>query len=750
MNKTLDLLGVIRAIRKGMRVDKVKFSDWETEYNKIKDTKEQGYAIEWLCNAYLMFIQHEGECWTVLEDNGDEIFSASNINLGKRGGVGYGGHSPDIIARNGDKWLIGSCKRNKTSWQGMDGDKLKAWVINNVSSKNNIQYLAVTNKSNITHNSSWGEFETIWGGEDFTKMWDKLCSELKKEKWSLLNLEKRSMKPLYPRDAVQEYLLDQVMNSLTKLGCESWLHAVMRTGKSYIFAMAAAKTNSKKIVLISHFPTDTFRQWKNIFASALQFQDYDLFMSDVSDLKQIKNSKKYVLICSAQKIKSNDEWFKFMSNEKFDMFGYDEVHYGYESERTQAILDGTNSKSWLYMSGTMDVLKANNRIDPLLITEWTYLDVQLCKNGKNEKLNKYENRNKNIYSDFTEAVYPTMNLAHICPDRVLRNKLTELGNSEYEQTWEKIYKKPAILKEWVRILLGGGLILSKKEKEMYMGNLRTPVDVAQKHKFMLWFCPNTDAQRTLKNVIQEFIEENPLALIAKRKIHIFNGDNEDGKFSREIPKLMRDDDQHLLILCGQGTTGITFEDTPVCIIGRDIGSITTYQQTIFRVMSSSNVAFERWVYDLSFGHIFVENVKGLVDSNRCQEKDFEQRKELFGYINITEGFGTWNYNDFEEKRREAFKGCANRLMNFVNEFSAAEFFKVPEDIDPDVKTRAELAYGDDKTQGRTEENKKNNKNKGDSEDELTKEEKDEFERDKAIQRFLLKEAIKAGICIKGN
>jgi len=104
----LNLLEVVRTIRKGGRVDSVFFSDWETEYNRIEDTKEQGYAIEWLCNAYLMFLQHEGKSWKVLEDNGEEVCSASSINLGKRGGVGYGGHSPDIIACCDDEWTLGS------------------------------------------------------------------------------------------------------------------------------------------------------------------------------------------------------------------------------------------------------------------------------------------------------------------------------------------------------------------------------------------------------------------------------------------------------------------------------------------------------------------------------------------------------------------------------------------------------------------------------------------------------------------
>jgi hypothetical protein len=169
---------------------------------------------------------------------------------------------------------------------------------------------------------------------------------------------------------------------------------------------------------------------------------------------------------------------------------------------------------------------------------------------------------------------------------------------------------------------------------------------------------------------------------------------------------------------------------------------------IFRVMTAMKVACDRWVYDLSFGHIFVDNVSGFIRSNRCVHTD-EQIKQLFHFVNITEGFGTWDYAAFENKRRECFRGHTNLLFgSIVRDHMIGVDLDIPEDINT-KRTKPTLPEIGKKVSGQNN-FPKEKKPDGDKEypegyDNDDGESDKKILQDKVLQEFFLKVLIRTAL-----
>jgi hypothetical protein len=731
---------VIDNIRRGRQVNNIVFNpDLEIEWQSFNQ-QEKGYAIEFIINAYHMFFPNDGKIYEVLDDRLQTVKSVNNIPLGKRGAIGIS--SPDAILKeqNTKNYILVSCKHNKVGHGGGEAAKLtefNAKVLGNLST---VRLALASANKNVKQS---GDFRDIFNFEDIKRMWRDLCIELANNNNSFKNLERRNRKPIIPKDAVQKYLMEEIRDRFNTSDTV-WLNAIMRSGKSYLFALTAYEFNANKVVLISHFPTDTFSQWREIFATALQYENHDLFLADEITPEDVRNSEKYVLVCSAQRVKMSAEWTLLFKETEFDFIGYDEVHYGYASDTMQEVMKDMKARRWLLMSGTIDILKSRGLVDMNNVIEWTYMDTQMCKAGYNPKIDKFKTETYDPYIKFTEAEYPTLNINHLEPDRFKVNALAELDNDEVIQSWDKIYRKPAVLMEYVKVLFGGHMIMSNKALKNTMGNMRTPADIAAGHKMIAWFCPNVEAQKTLKTVLEKFQKEHPDAECSGRLIKVFNAENEDGRFKDELLSMENDDNKYILILCGQGTTGVTFKDMPVVIIGKDTGAITTYLQTIFRVMSPMQYECERHVFDLSFGHTFVDNIAGLINNNRMNHTD-EQIKQIFHYVNITEGFGRWNFEEFERQRLEAFKGRPDFLLSSIVKDTISNFDIG--DIDIDIANNKSSMEIGETLKGRNNfADKKKQKLNNVLDD--SEEDKDLIERDKAFQKFLLKTFMKTAIAME--
>lgn len=741
----MSLAEVVAAVRKNEKVDVVSFGDnWMDEYNLISDTIQQGYALEWFINAYCMFLPFNGVEYRVVDSELQEVISVSDIDLGKRGKDAV--HQPDAVLSNNSVYTLVSCKRDKVGHRGLDGSNLAEFNNKVLGGRKDTKYMGVSSDlAYMANKKKKGDFSIFIDHSVLKNMWTDFVKEVRSCGNSFKTLEKRKKKTLIERDAVQKYLKDECVEKYNYTN-KVWLNAIMRSGKSYIFALIACHFSAGRIIIMSHFPTDTFAQWKEIFAKSNQYSDYDLFMADEVDVDTVKKSKRYVIVCSAQRIKTSPEWNKFVKNTRFDFAGYDEVHYGYTSDLMTDIMDNMKVDKWLMMSGTIDVLISNGLVNANDVVEWTYMDTQMCKKGFNPKLDKYKTATDNIFADFVEKTYPTLNIAHLEPNRLLLGKL--IGNDALDdvQSWDKIYRKPAVLKAYVRLMLGDSTIQTKEEKKV-LGKMVSAIDMAAGHKFILWFCPGKNEMKTLQDVIENIQEENPGSSISSRIVKKFNSDNEDGKFKDTIKLLENDDKEYIILLCGQGTTGISYKDAPVEIIGRDCSSITLWLQMIFRVMTAMPVACDRWVYDLSFGHIFVDNVSGFIRSNRCVHAD-QQIKQLFHFVNITEGFGTWDYAAFENKRKECFSGRTDLLMgSIVRGHQIGDLLAIPEDIDTKTAKTALPTIGEPISGKSNFEGSGDKKKKGEGEPTGSegKEEEDKLLRDKALQMFLLKALIKTSL-----
>lgn len=692
------------------------------ELNKLPNDIVRGWAIEFVIACYFMCILK----YKLFDCNLKHINGILKIRTGIKG-------KADIIFHNNKGWRVGSCKLSKTGEAGLEYDGLKAFVDGNPQLSPCEYFGAVYLNAKLSKT----KFKKIFNKKDIDDMWEELYYFFERHNFSFqeINEELLSKKEvLMEKFPHQKYLLNQILDKF-EIFDDVYLNAIMRSGKSYIAGLVISYLKCNKVLFISHYPTNTFDEIVKIYNNYEQFDKHKVIelkdgviKLDEKGNKYIEIENKTIIISSAQFLKCNPDVLKDVD---FDLIIIDEAHTGFDAPVFSDVLKNLKSENTkrLYMSGTMENIKLFGNVDPEQIVEWTYQDVQDAKKSKCDKLKEYD-----YIGSYNNCNSPMLKIMNLSPEVGLRNNLKKFDLEETEQTWTKIYNIKDVLKQIVKELLLDGF--EKKNygiENKYLPETKGFSIINNVGQMFAWFCPDTNAQDKLKEVIEEIQKEYPKSKLNGFKVELFNSDN--GDFRTSIKKLEEPKykNKTLLILCGQGTVGITYKDLPLVIIGRDIGSVDLYLQIAFRVMSPMDVVKDRYVIDLSFGHKFVYNILGLI-RNLNRRDELNKAKMFFDNVMVTLGLDRLDVEKFFRMKEEFYTGREDWLLKQISNL-------VPFDVDFFMGKISSAGKGmetGEKTKGKNSVPEER-QGKSTEEKELTEQEK--LERRKIILRTILKELV---------
>jgi len=755
----IDQVELIKRYRKHnlLGVDKVvlspKFEDaWKSfevvDFGKESSEKYQGYFLEWIPNVYLLLNEFNKRKYTVFNDNHKQVTSIFELELGVCGVQGIETASPDIYAVSNDSVLLGSCKRDKSGTGALQIRDLVTFKVPSKFSEFKREYMGVSMKKNF---KSAKDVDFCIGRESIKDMYECIVKQLNGVGNSIRKLNKKIIKKkkkyeIEPKDAIQKYLMAKIISKIKQYK-DVYLDIVMRTGKSYLFAMTVLDIMSGKkrgdriiSVLISHYPTNTFSEFREMFSGSSQFNSFiKLFSDEKKDFtyaniqSALKTKDNVIIVVSAQKLKSDEKLLNLLGKYDIDALGFDEVHNGGNSIAMNDVMDQLNYKTGLFMSGTMDGYLDQKYVYREQVIKWTYFDQRLCiEDGYNKKLDEFTNSLDDIYGDMKKRApleFPKLNLRYWDTDQFARLQLEITDSESDESTWKKIYNDQGLLRGvLIESLAGQHISLFGKKKREH-----SPIKAVGESKMLPMFVPDTTCAKkaksgivSLKKEIRDLYESKGLPRekstggVLEREVVVCDSTKDNDSIQTFIDNTKDDGKLYIVILVGQGITGISYEDSPVAIIARDISSWTLFQQMIFRVMTPMSWEVERMVFVLSSGQIFSDNMykfmRSNIGSNNKMEKKFYDCISIYADDESIE----MDYRAMCDLQMKSFEG----VSSLVSSIASAMDINFGEEFAISLSSNKKTIIGKP-SKGKTAKN--TNKSGGSS---LTEEEKQEKKREK--------------------
>jgi len=180
----------------------------------------------------------------------------------------------------------------------------------------------------------------------------------------------------------------------------SLVNAKMRSGKCHISYRIVKDMEFKKVLVLTYKPNGVAESWQDdidhiefkdfIFKNAInldevKFDDTDkvqiIFASFQDALGEIKDEEGNI-------IKQNKDKWEPIFKQKINLVISDEMHYGYETERSKNFLSKLNYDFELALSGTPFKAILDGKYNKEEVFTWTYLQEQIKR--KKEKENNWK------------------------------------------------------------------------------------------------------------------------------------------------------------------------------------------------------------------------------------------------------------------------------------------------------------------------------------------------------------------------
>jgi len=483
------------------------------------------------------------------------------------------------------------------------------------------------------------------------------------------------------------------------------MNCKMRFGKCFTTYQIAKKMQCKKILIGTYLPS-VKESWKEDLNSHVDFAGYS-FHEVTDDASIFDNDQNQVFFFSFQGAIANDkkeidkQTRNWVYEKAWDLFVFDEEHYGKNTEECDSILSRLNLKFKLYLSGTpykdlMSGIFTNNQI-----FSWTYEDEQLAKkewsNGKNPyadlpglkfyaiEIEKYLIDKSQKYFSIEEGFKLTklfatnkdsldLNVVEINDKNVMQvkfknetlvkrllNLISEDCNSvelmaEIEENsaheFTNIVKDIKNCSPWA--LNDDHITIEKNEIEGLSFSL----------KHTLWKLPSIAACIALKKLLSDhFSFKNKKIIIAANHIDV--------EKVKELRQEIKKNISTVTLTVDAFTVGVTVPEWGAVFMFDDGKSVTEYFQTIFRCQTPYK--------GKNYGYIFDYNPQRLVKmsyeynlNNRKGTKDFEKRFEMWlqcAPILKLDGKNQWKTLDVCEIMSMDFLSLSDKNRGFlINDF----------------------------------------------------------------------------------
>src|ERR1035437_2387108 len=353
--------------------------------------KQSGDVKELIPSLYFLIGgEYDGSVWELLDRNRRTIYNFGDIRFGAGQRGTYNERQADLFCRsksNKNKVILGTSKNDKKGGQQLGIDALK--VIKNEQLKGfDVKLVAITEKDSV-NKTEFNDFWTIENGKLIT-MFGVFLYRVAEAGYDLKKIESSKKSEHCSRDAVQAYLLDQILQNWKKGTNNLYLDFIMRTGKSHIALLAALKMGFKKILILNPCPSSVNNQWGDIPKEYKEYSNYDVYVSSDVGNSTIKFDDKdnLIVVISNQKVKraktiENElcvNNFPDLLSTDWDLVIYDEVHRDRYTIKSSKAFSNIKSKYSLELSGTMEELRLRGIVDDAQCIRWGYFDNQKCKN----------------------------------------------------------------------------------------------------------------------------------------------------------------------------------------------------------------------------------------------------------------------------------------------------------------------------------------------------------------------------------
>jgi len=176
------------------------------------------------------------------------------------------------------------------------------------------------------------------------------------------------------------------------------VNAKMRSGKCHISYRIVKNMEFKKVLVLTYKPNGVAESWQDDIVH-IEFKDF-IFKKAINldEVKFEETDKVQIIFASFQDalgeikdeegnvIKQNKYKWEPIFNQKIDLIILDEMHYGYETEKSKNFLSKLNYDFEIALSGTPFKAILDGKYDKEEVFTWTYLQEQLKRRVEKESI----------------------------------------------------------------------------------------------------------------------------------------------------------------------------------------------------------------------------------------------------------------------------------------------------------------------------------------------------------------------------
>jgi superfamily II DNA or RNA helicase/tRNA1(Val) A37 N6-methylase TrmN6 len=588
------------------------------------------------------------------------------------------------------------------------------------------------------------EYEDVvlYGFDDLKEIWSQVYAVLEENNFDIealnyiIDNEKLSLELRYHQIKARN---DAVNYWKSGAGKYFLFDHVCRSGKT-ITALATCKAMGfRNVLLLTSFPCINEMEWQDTIHRFSMFDIWDNNFVDFSrKVGQYKNGEANFVAISLQDLKSNDygnnlygmqkRKFDNIRNRKWDCVIVDEIHYGYETEKSLNIMDELDFDYCLALSATPFVNYFKGTFNASNTNRWTLMD---------------ETKRAKEYPDSVYAKYPNLHFLLFAPPKEVFEEWKDYDPAE-GLTFKKLLrlKGDGDFYYWRDVNNLVSFIYGKKNdrinKNTPAGHTRTN-GMSKIGEGTLIFVPETKHCKPLKsllednNALNDYYDEVPIIDFT------YSDKNSASDLKNWLKKKTESGKPFIIIAVGQLTTGVTISNVDTVILMNDGESPQDLMQRMLRGRTAKDGKKDAFIIDLNPSRAF--RMVYEYCSTIAEERDMSHIdvfKEYFDLVPVAYNNGN-ELVDVKEELNDIFEKAAIRYYDFfnrkdiINDELNENIIKMLNEIEVgeldkfDNKEQYENGGG---TKGKTEKGSKNNGGSSTEESEEQNEEKNEEKKEK--------------------
>lgn len=437
---------------------------------------------------------------------------------------------------------------------------------------------------------------------------------------------------------------------------------ICRSGKTITALKTSKEISAKNILLLTSFPCINEMEWADTINRFTEFGHWNV--KNFSDRTGYFDSDKnnFVMVSFQHYKKPDDDGscglnkaiFAEIRDQKWDLVIVDEVHYGFETEKSQDIIEGLNFDKCLALSATPFVNYFRNTFDATNTHRWTIFDE--AERAKIDPI--YAESPKMHFLLYTppKTLYEDYAKEFPFEDGITFTKLMRVKDDG-----EFFYKRD--IEILIKYLVGDKDSRYKLKNSPFDHSRRQGEDIGNG---VLIFVPNVASLRPL----QKILLENPV-------VKSIYGDNieytySDARASADLKNWLvkiANKGRFIILAVDQLTTGVTMAGVDTVILMNDGESPQELIQRMYRCRTATKTKKDAYVIDLNPARTFrmvFEYTATLAEVDNANQIDYF--KKFFDCNPIVYNDGAV-FVDIDTEMSQIFTDAGNRYFNYFGKLS---------------------------------------------------------------------------------